>query len=136
MQDVDAGEVLQFRGCIGCRVPKLVKVQLPTLFVNKGRPGLPLVLFHGLGLGLGFFVPLIKAVSYPGPVISVDLPGSVQPCVAVLLFPKHCPIYSQVLVEVQDFNSRKMQKMRKPRTLKFWNPGDLRWVWRNLLWLV
>ncbi|OXA60953.1 (Lyso)-N-acylphosphatidylethanolamine lipase [Folsomia candida] len=72
---VNAGQVLQPGFC--CGVAKLINVKIRTLVVNKTRPGTPLLLLHGLGLGIGCFVPVIRAVGqqFRGPIYALDLPG-------------------------------------------------------------
>lgn len=51
-------------------------VKIRTLFVNKSSPEIPLVLINGLGMGCATWAALIKRISYPGPVIALDLPGT------------------------------------------------------------
>ncbi|OXA60946.1 Abhydrolase domain-containing protein 4 [Folsomia candida] len=69
---VDAGEVSEFQN-----LTKLTNIKIQTLAVNKLRQGTPLVLLHGMGLGLGSLLSMINAVSsqYQGPIYALDLPG-------------------------------------------------------------
>lgn len=79
LRDVDCGEFPESsKNCCRKTPDKMTRVHVRTLSVNEEKKGTPLVLLHGLGLGFGYFLPLIHLLNLAGrtnPIYAIDIPG-------------------------------------------------------------